>query len=360
MIRRKLTIPEKCALFVAFAVQLLLFAMITPAVHSYRAAPVLLVANKHSNTLSFINPKTFKVIESIPTGPNPHEIAITPDQRFAYLSSYKAPGNTISVIDLVNRKQIKEINTGQYTRIHGVAMAPDGKNAYFTAGQTGYVVEIDTKTNEITRTIPTGGKISHMVYVSADSKRLFTANITSENISVIDRQTGTLITKIPCGAGCEGLAFTPDGKYLWAGNQTAGTITVIDLANYKPIETFECKGMPVRIRFTADGKRALVAGWVKEGTLTVIDVATRKEIKRIRVGDFAIGVELTVDERYAFVGCEDSEEVQIMPDGSEKIKVKTTDSDGIHVVDLKTLEVVSVIKSGLGPDPMVMWFPPKK
>jgi YVTN family beta-propeller protein len=340
--------------------QLLLFIFIFSSAYAQKPKPVLLVANKHSNTLSFINPKTFKVMETIPTGPNPHEIAVTPDQRFAYLSSYKAPGNTISVIDLVNRKQIKEINTGKYTRIHGVAMAPDGKNAYFTAGQSGYVVEVDTKTNEVTRTIPTGGKISHMVYVSADGKRLFTANITSENISVIDRETGNLITLIPCGPGCEGLAFTPDGKYLWAGNQTASTITIIDLSSFKPIETFDCKGMPVRIRFTSDGKRALVTGWVKEGTLTVIDVATRKEIKRIRVGDYAIGVELTLDERYAFVGCEDSEEAIIMPDGSEKIKIKITDSDGIHVVDMKTLEVVSVIKSGLGPDPMIMSFPPKK
>jgi YVTN family beta-propeller protein len=319
---------------------------------------ILLVANKHSNTLSFINLKTFKVIQTIPTGPNPHEIIVTPDQRFAYLSSYEAPGNTISVIDLLKRKQIKQINTGKYSRIHGAAMALDGKNAYFTAGQTGFVVEIDTKTNEVTRAIPTQGKISHMVYVSPDDKYLYTSNIVSENVSVIDRVTGKLITQIPCGPGCEGMAFTPDGKYLWVANQTAGTITVIDLASYKPIETFECKGMPVRIRFTANGKLALVPGWVKEGTLTVIDVATRKEIKRIRVGDYAIGVELTPDEKFAFVGCEDSMEAQVLPDGTEKIKVNEGDSDGIHVIDMKSLSVITVIKSGLGPDPMVIWHPP--
>ena len=241
-------------------------------------SPTLLVANKHSNTLSFIDPKTFKVVETIPTGPNPHEITVTPDQRYAYLSSYEPPGNTISVIDLMQRKMIKQIPTGEYTRIHGAAMAPDGKHAYFTAGQTGYVVEVDTKTNEITRAIPTHGKISHMVYVSPDGKYLFTANITSENVSVIDRASGELVTQIPCGPGCEGMAFTPDGKYLWAANQSAGTITIIDLSTFKPIETFECKGMPVRIRFTPDGELALEPGWVKDGTLTIIDVATRKEI----------------------------------------------------------------------------------
>ena len=108
---------------------------------------ILLVANKHSNTLSYINPKTFKVIKTIPTGPNPHEITVTPDHRTAYLSSYEPPGNTISVIDLVGEKMIKEISTGDIGRIHGAAMAPDGKHAYFTAGQSGYVIEVDTKTN---------------------------------------------------------------------------------------------------------------------------------------------------------------------------------------------------------------------
>lgn len=320
--------------------------------------PVLLVANKHSNTLSYIDPVTFKVIETIPTGPNPHEITVTPDQRFAYLSSYEPPGNTISVIDLVKRKQIKQISTGTYGRIHGAAMSLDGKHAYFTAGQSGFVVEIDTKTNEVTRAIPTQGKISHMVYVSPDGKYLYTANIVSENISVIDRITGKLITQIPCGPGCEGMAFTPDGKYIWVANQTAGTITIVDIAGYKPVETFECKGMPVRIRFTSDGKLALVAGWVKEGTLTVIDVATRKELKRIRVGDYAIGVELAPDEKFAFVGCEDAMDAQVLPDGAEKMKPGKDDSHGIHVIDMKTLSVTTIIKSGLGPDPMVLWHPP--
>jgi DNA-binding beta-propeller fold protein YncE len=239
-------------------------------------------------------------------------------------------------------------------------MAPDGKHAYFTAGQTGYVVEVDTRTNEVTREIPTHGKISHMVYVTPDGKYLLTANIVSENISVIKRSSGELYKQIPAGKGVEGMAFTPDHKYLWALNQSGGSITIIDMKNFEPVETFECAGMPVRIKFTKDGKRALIPGWVKDGTLTVIDVESRKEIKRIRVGDYAIGVELSPDEKYAFVGCEDSLEPEILPDGSEYIKQHKEDSDGIHVIDMKTLEVVSVIKTGLGPDPMVMWYPPMK
>lgn len=51
---------------------------------------------------------------------------------------------------------------------------------------------------------------------------------------------------------------------------------------------------------------------------------------------------------------------EILPDGSEQIKEHKEDSDGIHVIDMETLEVVSKIKTGLGFDPMIMWYPPVK
>ena len=304
-----------------------------------QAPAVLLVANKHDDTLCYINPNTLEIIQTIATGPNPHEIIITPDQRFAYLSNYAPPGDTISVIDLVKRKHILQISTGKYTRIHGTAMAPDGKQAYFTAGQTGFVVEVDTQTNRVTRGIPTHGKISHMTLVSPDGKRLYTANIVSENVSVIDRASGKLITQVPCGKGVEGMAFTLDGKHLWAANQPGESITIIDLATHEPIETFDCPGMPVRIRFTDDGRLALVPSWTEEGQLIVIDAATHGEIKRIKVGGYAIGVEISPDGKRAFVGCEHS--------------------DGLHVVDMDTLTVEAVIETGNGPDPMLIWCPPR-
>jgi DNA-binding beta-propeller fold protein YncE len=91
--------------------------------------------------------------------------------------------------------------------------------------------------------------------------------------------------------------------------------------------------------------------------LTVIDVAASKEIKRISVGAFANGIALSPDEKYAFVGCEDEGKTHIKPDGDSTVTASAKDSDGVHVIDMKTLEVVSIIKTGLGPDTMLMWYP---
>jgi len=300
----------------------------------------LLVCNKHEDTMSFVDAKTYESIEKIKTGPNPHEIVISKDRRFAYLSNYRPPGNTVSVIDLVNRRHILQIGTGEYVRIHGAAIAPDGKHAYFTAGQSGYIVEIDTATNQLRRGIQTHGKISHMVLVSPDGNRLYTANIESENVSVIDRESGALITQIPCGKGAEGMALTPDGKRLWVGNQTGGSITIIDVKTHQAVKTFPCPGMPVRIRFTPDGKRALVSSWTEHGELIVIDVATLSEIKRLPVGSRAIGLEVSPDGKWAYVGCEYK--------------------DGVHVVDLESLTVADKFFTGDGSDAIAWWVPPEQ
>ncbi len=319
-----------------FIVMLILFPQVLQAGET---SALLLVCNKHENTLSFVNPDTLLPVDKITTGPNPHEIILSADHRFAYLSNYAPPGNTISVMDLVNRKHLTQISTGEYGRIHGAAITPDGRHAYFTAGQSGYVVEVDTDTQVITRAIPTHGKISHMVLVSPDGKRLYTTNIVTENVSVINRASGKLITQVPCGKGAEGMCITPDGKRLWVGNQEAGSITIIDTETNTPIETFPCPGMPVRIRFTLDGMHALVASWTDPGELVILETCSHKEIKRLPVGRQAIGLELSPDGKRAFVGCEYT--------------------DGVHVIDLESLSVTGNIRTGNGSDAMAWWTPPE-
>lgn len=301
--------------------------------------PVLLVLNKHEDTMCYVDPLTLASIARVPAGHDPHEMVITPDQRFAFVSNYAPPGNTVSVVDLTQRAMRMQIPTEPFIRIHGAAIAPDGTHAYFTAGQTGYVVEVDTRADRLTRGIPTHGEISHMVLVSPDGKRIYTANIESRNVSVIDRKSGELVTQVPCDAGCEGMAFTRDGRFLWAANQDAASITIIDVVTHRVVATMPCPGVPLRIGLTADGSLALITNWVAEGELVVIDVAQRREVKRLAMGNQPIGVAISPDGRRAFV--------------------TNMSSDDIHVIDMDSLSVAACFSTGAGPDAMAWWYSPE-
>ncbi len=313
--------------------------MLTTIAPLRAADPVLIVLNKHEDTMSFVNPRTLETIARIPLGHDPHELVITPDRRCAYVSNYAEPGNTISVIDLVERRHVLQIPTGDFVRIHGAAISPDGQALYFTAGQSGFVVEIDPRENRLIRAIPTHGQISHMVEVSPDGERIYTANIETRNVSVIDRRSGRLIAQVACDKGCEGMSFTPDGRYLWVGNLEAGNITIIDAARNRAIETVPCPGAPMRIRFTRDGRLALVTNWVNQGELVVIDVPTRRELKRLRLGNQPIGILITPEQDRAFVTSMSSNEA--------------------HVIDLRRLEIIGRFEPGKGCDSMAWWVPPE-
>src|SRR5215813_10907592 len=74
-------------------------------------APALLVLNKNDATLSIIDPASGKTLGTVPTGEAPHELAVSTDGKLAFVANYGAqtPGNTISVIDLATRKELRKV-----------------------------------------------------------------------------------------------------------------------------------------------------------------------------------------------------------------------------------------------------------
>src|SRR5580658_6153260 len=70
-------------------------------------APALLVLNKEG-TLAIVNPANKRIVATVRVGDTPHEAAASTDGRLAFVSNYggSTPGNTLSVIDLAEQKEI--------------------------------------------------------------------------------------------------------------------------------------------------------------------------------------------------------------------------------------------------------------
>src|SRR5215510_11021638 len=94
----------------------------------------LLVGNKDENSMVFVDPATNKVLGKVPTGNGPHEIAASTDGKLAFVANYgtgPAPGSTISVIDVVNQRELRKVDISPLQRPHGLWFA--GGKLYFTA-----------------------------------------------------------------------------------------------------------------------------------------------------------------------------------------------------------------------------------
>jgi YVTN family beta-propeller protein len=308
-------------------------AMSAPLAPAQTPSPALLVLNKEG-TLAIVDPATRKVMGRVPTGESPHEAVTSTDGKLAFASNYggTTPGNSLSVIDLATQKELHRVDLGTLRRPHGLAFA-DGK-LYFTAETNKLIGRYDPAANQVDWLLGTGQNTTHMVMVSPDGAQIFTANIGSDSITMIERAGAQNWneTVIPVGKGPEGFDLSPDGKQIWAANSRDGSVSVIDIFTKKLIHAFSVQTKRSnRLKFTPDGRLVLISD-LDGGDLVVIERATRKELKRIKLGRQPAGILIEPDSARAYVA--------------------VTGDDNVAVIDLKSLELAGRIQTGKGPDGM--------
>ncbi len=299
-----------------------------------RASAYLLVLNKTDNTLVMVEPSTSKIAARIQVGEGPHEVAVSKDGRTAYVANYggQTPGNSLSVVDLAARKETKRVPLGGLLRPHGIVQV--GGKIYFTAELNRVVARYDPAKDQVDWVMGTGQSITHMLAATPDEKRLYTANIYSDTVTMIALgapPVAASIAQISVGKQPEAIEVSPDGREVWVGQNGDGFISIIDTATNKVKETIKAGEMPIRIRFTPDGKRVLVTD-AKAGALIIFDAATRKELKSLKIEGTPVGVLVEPAGKRAFVAA--------------------MTANKIVVINLENSTLAGEIETGAGPDGM--------
>jgi YVTN family beta-propeller protein len=288
---------------------------------------------RDANAVEILDGETLKSLARIAVGEAPHEAIVSADGRTAYVTNYgtkEKAGNSLSIIDLKTLKETKRVDLGDLTRPHGLQEV-NGK-IYFTAEAVKSVARFDPFSGKVDWRAKTDQMVSHMLAVSADGKRIYTANMLSASVTAIDAGGAeSKIIQIPVGKEPEGIALSPDGKTLWIGHRAAGLISIIDTATNKVTGTLTAGQMPLRIGFAPDGKRVYAVS-PQEGAVVVFDAATRKEIGRIAINGAPVGLVVAPDSRRVFVT--DLKNGKVLSLDAQKLSVTgsaaiTTLSDGI-------------------------------
>src|SRR3954469_19416336 len=149
----------------------------------------LVVANMGDNTASIIDIATRKTIATLPTGNGAHEVAVSHDGRWAVVSNYGvrgAPGNTLTVIDVRAAVVTRTIDLGEFRRPHSSAFLPGDSIFVVTSEMSKAIVLVDFRAGTVAGSISTNHPASHMLAMTADARRIFTANIADGTVSEID------------------------------------------------------------------------------------------------------------------------------------------------------------------------------
>jgi DNA-binding beta-propeller fold protein YncE len=293
--------------------------------------PALIVLVKGANELAVVDPATLKIVTRVPTGEGPHEVALSPDGKTAFVSNYGArtPGNSLSVIDLATQKETKRVDLGAIRRPHG--MEERGGKVYFTAEVNRLAGRYDPQAGTVDWLMGTGQAGTHMLVVTRDENKIFTSNIGSDSLTMFERGAngGWNATTIAVGKGPEGIALSPDEKEVWSAHSRDGGVSIIDVATGKVSQTLPAMTKRSnRVRFTPDGKRVLISDI--GGELLVLDAVSRQLLQRVQLPGEPEGILVTPDGARAFVGL--------------------GNANAVAVIDLKTLKMTGKIETGAETD----------
>jgi DNA-binding beta-propeller fold protein YncE len=279
-------------------------------------ADTLLVLNKRDATLAFVDPASMKVLAKLPTGEGPHEVAASEDGKIAIVCNYGTgpnPGTTLMVVDVAARRELRRLTLPGLLRPHGIQAV--GSRFYFTAEGSRAVARYDATTDRIDWIGGTGQETTHMLVVVPGEKKIYTANIGGNSVSVLDLTNAPrqiALKQIPVVKGPEGIDLAPDGSALWVGGRTAeGGITIIDPKTDAVVRTLPTSTkFANRVKFTRDGKQVLVSD-PTAGDLTLFDATSGEVVKKITTAAGPSGILFTRDGKRLYVACAAAAKVQV-------------------------------------------------
>ena len=299
---------------------------------------LLLVANKGEQALGIIDPSAGRQITMIAEdGVTGHEVAASPDGKRAFVPIYGnsgvghegTDGSLLRVMDLGTRQIVGTVDFGKGVRPHCAVFGPKNGLLYVTTELDNSVTVIDPESLKIIGKVPTDQAESHMLAITRDGRRGYTANVGPGTISVLDLEAKKVLAIIPISKSTQRIALSVDDRWVFTSDQTKPQLAVIDTSTNQVAKWISLPSTGYGTAPTPDGRWLLVA-LPDARQVGVVDL---QEMKLVR----AIDVPRT------------PQEVLVRPDGAMAY-VSCSASRQVAAIDLKTWKVDKLIEAGRGAD----------
>lgn len=277
----------------------------------------LLVANKGEHSLGIVDPSAGQQLATVPEGGiTGHEVAASPDGRTAYVPIYGnsgvgkpgTDGTNMVVVDIGTRKVIGNVDFGHGVRPHCAVVGPKNGLLYVTTELDKTISIIDPSTLKIVGAVPTDQPESHMLAITSDGRRGYTANVGPGTVSVLDLAAKKTVAVIHVSRETQRISISPDDRLVFTSDQTKPQLAVIDTATNKIKTWVPLPGTGYGTASTPDGRWLLVCVPGKN-QVAVVDLGSMKVAQTIDVPKSPQEVLVRPDGQMAYVSCDASHQV---------------------------------------------------
>jgi YVTN family beta-propeller protein len=295
--------------------------MLAPAVRDVPER--IYVPNSLSNTVSVIDPTTFKVTRTFRVGTLPQHV--TPSYDLTTLWVDNDEGNSLTPIDPTSGTPGRPVPVedpynlyftpnGQYAIVvaerlqrldfrdaHTMAMhhslqvpcpgvdhmdfSADGRFLLASCEFGASMVEVDVNSEKVLRTIPLApGAMPQDVKLSPDGSVFYVADMMSNGVWLISARTMRVLRFIRTGLGAHGLYPSRDAKLLYVSNRMEGTISVISFASRRIVKKWTIPGGSPDMGGVSPNGDVLWLSGRYNAEVYAIDTHNGKLLARIPVG----------------------------------------------------------------------------
>jgi YVTN family beta-propeller protein len=267
-----------------------------------RARTLVYVPNSAANTVQVIDPRTFKVIGTYPTGGQPQHVVPSWDMKRLWVND--DIGNDMVPIDPNTGKTGRRVHVEDPYNLY---FTPDGAHALVMAERLRRIDVLNPQTMAFQRSLPVPCHgVNHADY-SADLSFFVASCEFSGKLLVIDRQATRVVKVIDLNATRTAHA-TSAGQGMRMGGARS---------NLMP----GASAMPQDVRLTPDGTHFLVADMLRNG-IWVINARSRSIERFIPTGKGAHGIYPDRQGRRIFVSNRDEGSISVL--GASSLAVTAT------------------------------------
>ena len=238
-------------------------------------------------------------------------------------------GHLLRVIDLATRRVVGTVDFGKGVRPHCAVFGPRNGLLYVTTELDNSVTVIDPQALKVVGTIPTGQPDSHMLAITRDGRRGYTANVGPGTVSILDLEAKRLLAVIHVARKVQRISLSVDDRRVFTSDQTKPQLAAIDTATRAIRAWVPLPGVGYGTAPTPDGMWLLVA-MPRINQVGVLDLETLQVVRTFVVPKAPQEILIRPDGLAAYVSC----------DASRKVAV----------IDLKHWKLEELIDTGPGTD----------
>lgn len=169
-----------------------------------------------------------------------------------------------------------------------MVFSPDGRSLFVVCQDSDEVRVLDAESGKVSASIPVG-HVPRGIAMSQDGQRLFVTNAWSDSVSVIDTATRQVIQTLPAGFEPSGVIVDHAGSTLYVANRLSGDVSVVDLATGQEIKRLLAGRGASYLTLSPDGKSIYCTHvYPNPGAfrgqpsseITVIDPASQRVVER--------------------------------------------------------------------------------